>query len=213
MITQYPWASVKKQERKYIEISMMITMLIATITLYSVPQFNQKVVVEAAYIPPPIDIIKVPVTVQPPEIVEPRRPDMFVGSDDVDMDDAILDDFFSFEPTSFGDLTPPAPISAEVPFWAVEQEPIPVGGWNVINQNVIYPSIAIEARQEGKVTVEALIGIDGIVQEVRVLKGLDGTGLNDAALAAVLMTPFIPAYQRDKPVAVRVAIPIEFRLR
>jgi protein TonB len=61
--------------------------------------------------------------------------------------------------------------------------------------------------------VEALIGSDGIVKEVIVIKGMPGTGLDEAAMAAVLNTPFSPAYQRDKPVQVRMAIPVDFRLR
>ena len=211
MITQYPWVSVKAQERKHIELGLMITMLVGIITLYSVPKLGPEVKTEPAYVPPPVEMISIPATVQPPARVEPMRPAIPTPSESIDMDD-LLPEALTFELIPFEIFAPPEVRIPEVPIWAVEVKPKPIGGYVSIMRNVIYPEIAREAGMQGMVTVEALIGKDGIVKEVTVVKGIPNTGLDEAALAAVLKTPFTPAYQRDKPVQVRINIPIIFTL-
>lgn len=74
-----------------------------------------------------------------------------------------------------------------------------------------YPELARDAGIEGTVLVRALVGRDGFVHEVRILESV--LTLDDAALAAARDAVFKPALQQDKPVAVWVVIPIEFRLR
>ncbi len=212
MISQYPWASVKNQERRHIEIGAIVTLLAAIISFYSIPDFADKVIIEKAYIPPPVEVLSIPATIQPPEIIAPPRPTMVIkgGEDDIDDDIDVIS--VGVEPGDYFDRPPPY-VAPDADFYPYEFPPTPIGGVQAIMRNVIYPPIAIEARQEGRVTVEALIGKDGIVKEVKILKGLPGTGLDEAAMAAVLMTPFNPAYQRDKPVPVKMAIPVDFRLR
>jgi len=212
MLTQYPWVSVKNQERKHIEIGAMVTLLAAVISFYSIPNFSDGVITEKAYVPPPVEVFNIPATIQPPEVVEPLRPTMVVESEIEDIDIAMDEIFVDMDKYEFL-LEAPPPQDPTVPFWKVEVKPFPVGGWGSISKYVIYPPIAIEARQEGKVIVKALIGKDGIVKEVNILKGLPGTGLDEAAMTAVLQTPFEPAYQRDKPVLVWVEIPIDFKLK
>ena len=211
MITQYPWVSVKNQERKHIEIGAMVTLLAAIISFYSIPDFGDKVTIEKPYEPPPVVVLNIPATIQPPEVVAPQRPTMPVESEIEDIDDFIDDIVIGFVPPV--DLTPPPAPPLIVDFWAVEMQPVPIGGWGMINKNAIYPPIAIEARQEGRVVIEVLIGIDGVAKDAKYLVSLPGTGLDEAALDAILMTHFEPAYQRDKPVPVRMAIPVDFRLR
>ena len=212
MLTQYPWVSVKNQERKHIEIGAMVTLLAAIISFYSIPDFNDRVITEKPYVPPPVEVLSIPATIQPPEVVKPLRPTMVVESEIEDIDVAMDEIFIDLGTYEFL-LDAPAPQDPTVPFHAIEVLPEPIGGLQAIINNAIYPPIAIEARQEGKVVVEALIGSDGIVKEVIVIKGMPGPGLDEAAMAAVLNTPFSPAYQRDKPVQVRMAIPVDFRLR
>jgi len=212
MIAQYPWVSVKNQERKHIEIGAIVTLLAAIVSFYSIPNFGNKITVEKPYVPPPVEVLSIPATSQPPEVLTPLRPTLPVESEnediDIEMEGIILGD----TPFEYFDEPPPLYIP-EIPFWQAEVKPEPIGGTQAIMRNVVYPPIAIEARQEGRVTVEALIGIDGIVKEVSIYSGLPGTGLDEAAMAAVLKTPFSPAYQRDKPVQVRMFIPIIFRLK
>ena len=79
-------------------------------------------------------------------------------------------------------------------------------------KHVKYPEIAREAGIEGTVLVQCFIDKKGNVIKTVVVKGLKGTGLNEAAMDALEKTKFKPAIQRDKPVGVWLAIPVTFKL-
>jgi len=74
-----------------------------------------------------------------------------------------------------------------------------------------YPEIAREAGVEGTVLVRVLVDAQGTVRDRILLQSV--LGLDEAALAAAATAVFRPALQQDKPVAVWVVLPIEFRLR
>jgi periplasmic protein TonB len=73
-----------------------------------------------------------------------------------------------------------------------------------------YPDIAREASVDGTVLVQALVGKDGKVKDVRVQKSIPM--LDAAAQAAVRQWVFKPALSNNKPVAVWVAVPVRFTL-
>ena len=75
----------------------------------------------------------------------------------------------------------------------------------------IYPDIAREAGVDGVVLVQALVGKDGHVKDVRVVKPIPM--LDDAAITAVKQWVFKPALSNNKPVAVWVAVPVRFSLQ
>ena len=74
----------------------------------------------------------------------------------------------------------------------------------------VYPDIAREAGVDGTVLVQALVGKDGKVKDVRVQKSIPM--LDAAAVAAVKAWVFKPALSNNKPVAVWVAVPVKFSL-
>ena len=76
---------------------------------------------------------------------------------------------------------------------------------------VVYPDIAREAGVDGTVLVQALVGKDGRVKDVRVVKHIPM--LDDAAVTAVKQWVFKPALSNNKPVAVWVAVPVKFTLQ
>lgn len=98
----------------------------------------------------------------------------------------------------------------DVYFVAFDEEPAPVGGWNAIQQHLIYPKAAAKAGIEGTVRVATHIGIDGSVLHTKILEALNGC--NEAAMEAIKKTKFTPAMQREKPVEVWVQIPVQFTL-
>jgi len=71
-----------------------------------------------------------------------------------------------------------------------------------------YPEFAREAQIQGKVVLHVLVGKDGRVKSVKVIRGV--TGLNDVAVEAVKKWVFKPALTNNKPVAVWVEIPVDF---
>jgi protein TonB len=103
-------------------------------------------------------------------------------------------------------LPPPPPVT----------RPLPVGGRikvpaKVLHVPPVYPAIAQQARVEGVVIIEAIIGTDGRVKEARVLKSqplLDG-----AALAAVRQWVFSPTLLNGVPVPVIMTVTVNFTLR
>lgn len=74
----------------------------------------------------------------------------------------------------------------------------------------VYPDIAREAGVDGTVLVQALVGKDGKVKDVRVQKSIPM--LDASAEAAVKQWVFKPALSNNKPVAVWVAVPVKFTL-
>ena len=61
--------------------------------------------------------------------------------------------------------------------------------------------------------VQAFIDQNGRVKETLILKGVPNTGLDEAAMEAIRRTKFHPAEQRERPVAVWISIPVNFRLK
>ena len=72
-----------------------------------------------------------------------------------------------------------------------------------------YPDIARQAGVEGTVVVQALVGTDGRVRDMRIVRSIPM--LNGAALEAVRQWRFKPAATGGKPVAAWVSVPIPFR--
>ena len=75
----------------------------------------------------------------------------------------------------------------------------------------IYPAIARTAGIEGTVILEAVIGTDGSVQELRVLRPV--TFLSDAAFEAVRQWLFTPTRLNGEPVPVVMTVTVTFTLR
>ena len=98
--------------------------------------------------------------------------------------------------------------TVDIPFWDLTTKPEPIGGFAAIQRNVIYPEIALEAGVEGTVFVSAHLDENGNVTECKIIKGHDGTGLNEAAIDAIMKAKFTPAMQRDRKVSVWMSIPI-----
>ncbi|HXF06748.1 MAG TPA: energy transducer TonB [Blastocatellia bacterium] len=77
------------------------------------------------------------------------------------------------------------------------------------------PEWTEEARRnriQGTVELSATFGADGVVRNIRVLKGL-GYGLDEKAIEAAKMIKFIPARGPDgRPASVRATIKVEFNL-
>jgi len=74
----------------------------------------------------------------------------------------------------------------------------------------VYPDIAREAGVEGTVMIRVLVGEDGFVKDKIIVQSV--AMLDESAAAAAETAVFKPALQKDKPVAVWMVIPIEFRL-
>jgi periplasmic protein TonB len=105
------------------------------------------------------------------------------------------------------------PIPAPVP---VPQKPLRPGGdirepVKVKHVPPVYPQIAINARIDGRVVIDAVIGTDGLVRDARVLSGVPL--LNQAALDAVRQWRYTPTMLNNVPVQVIMTVTVQFNLQ
>ncbi|QKG57857.1 energy transducer TonB [Hymenobacter sp. BRD128] len=109
-----------------------------------------------------------------------------------------------------------APASNE-PFVVVEKMPEFAGGQaallRYLQQHLRYPNSALAAGVGGKVFMSFVVGADGTISDVTILKGL-GYGLEEEALRVVRQMPtWMPGYQSKHPVPVRFTLPITFSIQ
>ncbi|SFT02266.1 energy transducer TonB [Sphingobacterium wenxiniae] len=102
-------------------------------------------------------------------------------------------------------------------FEALEVQPDPVGGINAfrkwVQDNYQYPQGAIDAGVKGQIQVSFVIGTDGTLQDIKVVKDLSyGTG---QALINVLKKakPWKPGIQNGRKVKVSYTLPMSLNLQ
>jgi protein TonB len=74
----------------------------------------------------------------------------------------------------------------------------------------VYPQVAMAAKVEGMVIIEATIGKDGSVQDAKVLRHVPL--LDQAALDAVKEWKFTPTTLNGQPVEVLMTVTVNFTL-
>jgi protein TonB len=113
------------------------------------------------------------------------------------------------------DLERPWPRAGTSPVAQVSQEPIRVGG-NVQESKLIkkvepiYPELAKRARVEQIVMLETTINEEGLVSNVRVIKG--HPLLDQAAVEAVKQWVYQPTYLNGRPMPVIATVTLPFSL-
>ena len=102
-------------------------------------------------------------------------------------------------------------------FVIVESQPEFPGGMGelvkFLSRNVKYPVAAQQARVQGRVIVEFLVGTDGSISDIKVKHSVNPELDAEAVRVIGLMPKWIPGEQLGKAVSVRYEIPIEFRLK
>lgn len=102
-------------------------------------------------------------------------------------------------------------------FTIVEEMPAFPGGeaklFEYLGKNIKYPQIAKEAGISGVVYVNFVVGAQGNITDVKVLRGIGG-GCDEEAVRVVKNMPkWKPGKQRGKPVKVSYNLPIRFSLK
>jgi protein TonB len=87
-------------------------------------------------------------------------------------------------------------VSAPVPIFTVEPE---------------FSEEARKAKFMGVVTVNLVVGANGLPQNVHVVRGV-GMGLDEKAVDAVKLYRFTPAKEAGKPVAVEMNVEVNFQI-
>jgi protein TonB len=93
--------------------------------------------------------------------------------------------------------------------------PKPEGGleafYKFVGKNLKYPKRAQYTHTQGKVYVEFIVDKNGIVSDLKVVKGI-GSGCDEEAMRVLALTKWQPGRQRGKPVKVRMTMPLNFVL-
>jgi protein TonB len=104
----------------------------------------------------------------------------------------------------------------EKPFVHVEQMPEFPGGMTEMNKfilkNLQYPVIASEMGVQGTVILQFVVGRDGKIGSIKVMRGI-GSGCDEEAIRVLQKMPaWNPGRQGGKPVQVYFTLPIRFLL-
>lgn len=120
------------------------------------------------------------------------------------------------EPVKSEPLNKPQPVNSNRVYDVVEQMPSFPGGISglrtYLNQNTRYPAVAQENGVQGRVVVSFVVGKDGHISDVTVLRSVDPSLDKEAIRVVRNMPRWTPGKQGGEPVKVRYNVPVSFRL-
>lgn len=110
-----------------------------------------------------------------------------------------------------------APATETDVYEVVENMPeFPDGGMpglmKYLSANIRYPESAHKAGTQGRVTVQFVVGKDGSIGDVKVIRGVDPTLDAEAIRVISGMPKWKPGTQKGEPVNVKYTVPVMFRL-
>lgn len=166
------------------------------------------------------EIIEVPPTdIPPPPTPVIQQPQIIEVPDEEEIKEDLNIKFDVEAPrielTSSAVIEPTAEETDEI-FTIVEENAMPQGGmpafYKYLVDNMRYPALARRNNIEGKVLVQFVVGKDGAISDVKVLKGI-GAGCDQEAVRVMEKAPsWKPGKQRGKAVRQRCIIPLSFQL-
>ena len=102
------------------------------------------------------------------------------------------------------------------PLRYVEQMPEFPGGDDArvkyLSKNVKYPVMARESGIQGTVYLTFVVGKNGQISGVKVVRGIGGGCDEEAVRVIMAMPPWIPGRQNGKTVPVQFSLPLKFSL-
>ena len=120
------------------------------------------------------------------------------------------------EPVRSETLYKPQPVNRNSVYDVVEQMPSFPGGISglrtYLNQNIRYPAEAQDNCVQGRVVVSFVVGKDGHISDVTVLRSVDPSLDKEAVRVIRNMPRWTPGKQGGEPVKVRYNVPVSFRL-
>jgi len=202
------------------EISTIVVFVLLTFVFAMFHKFETQVIEEGIR---DIDIIveKVEITEQVKKTIKPasvKIPIAVEDEDEIDEDNEIEIETTDF---AFNDPPPPPPPPPSVDeeeifdFFAIQEKPEMMPGESKKIQRYIYknyPPLAKRSGVSGKVRIKWVVNKDGLPTDVTIVKEKPkDMGFGKVALRAVQAARFKPGMQRDTPVAVRMALWLNFK--
>ena len=101
-------------------------------------------------------------------------------------------------------------------FIIVEENPVPIGGmaafYQHVSNNIKYPEQALLLKIEGRVFVQFVVGKDGELTDITVIRGIGGDCDEEAIRVVNLSPKWKAGKQRGRPVRVKMILPITFKI-
>jgi periplasmic protein TonB len=102
------------------------------------------------------------------------------------------------------------------PIYSVDEMPVFVGGdkalFEYLANNIKYPKRDMQIGNEGKVFVEFVVGKNGEITDVKILRGVSESIDAEAVRVIKAMPNWLPGKQKGRAVKVRYKMPISFKL-
>ena len=207
---KHPEANLKLAYPKVMARSVGISIVFLLVLAVMFPSFEMET--PARVRRPDVIIVEQIPEIRHPSRPEPKRPSMPIEADADEVPEDVTIELTELDLDRVPvELPPPvrretAPVEEEVlEFWRVERQPVLARG-----TMPVYPEMAKRAGLEGVVFVAFTVGADGSVRQVRAVRGPEI--FRKAAIEAVSQFVFEPAVQNDRVVAVKMSMPIRFRL-
>ncbi len=194
IITAFEWRTVKKE----------------------LPSRSTDLPIEAS-----IDVVATVHDVLPPDVPIPKKQikklifEPISVTPDGKIDDSEEDDYELPEVDFYPGLDGIEPEDTVDIMLFPEVQPKPMGGYDSfysqLSKTLRYPKQAQRNQTTGKVFVEFVVDKSGAVSDLKILRGI-GSGCDEEALRVLAQTRWEPGRQRGRPVKVRMAMPINFKL-
>jgi len=223
-LKKYYHADLAKKHSLFLSISLVFTLLLVLSAFewkqYDKPlielinrsanTFEELVDVPPTEIPPPPEmIIQQPKLVEVPDEQEIKEEIKFVFDVEVTEDTKM-------QAMPIIEQQPVVEENLDQIFTIVEVSASPKNGLNEfyksIGEQIKYPAQARRMNVEGKVFVQFVVGRDGKLDDLTVIKGI-GAGCDEEAVRIIQNSPpWNPGKQRGKPVKQKMVLPIIFKL-
>ncbi len=215
-LAKNPKYDLRRKYNRFVETSLIISLVALIAAFMYIPAPEDKVVITEKG-PELITVYTPPTAIKPEVPARPVLPADFIESiEEIDgPEEVTIPTTEDIKPIT--EIKPPVIEKndnyEDAPFYEIsEVMPQPVGGLKSIYDNLVYPQMAIKAGIQGQVTVLAFIDEAGNVVNTQLLKTIGG-GCDEAAVEAIKKTKFNPGKQRERPVKVRMMIPVKFVLK
>ncbi|MFQ5822532.1 MAG: energy transducer TonB [bacterium] len=208
-----PNADLKLQHKKVYELSLAVT-LVLLITAFQSARHYLLAPASISKVNIKIEVADIPITKQIRRPSPPARPSVPIPTEEESIPEDVTIasteiDFFDIPP-------PPSPPEKdeELPiFVAYDEPPQIIGGFVELQKHLKYPQIAVKAEIEGLVFVKVLVGVEGRIEKMEIIKAKPANiGFEESAMEAIKKVRWKPAKQRDKKIRVWVTIPVQFQL-
>ncbi|MFQ5824131.1 MAG: energy transducer TonB [bacterium] len=204
-------ADLKLQHKKIFEISLAVTLVLLIAMAHFARQFSFATE-SINRVDLKIEIADIPVTEQFRKPPPPPRPSIPIPTEEESIPEDVT---IASTEIDLSDIPPPPLNEGEelLIFVAYDEAPKIIGGIAELQKHIKYPRLAVQAGIEGIVFVKVLVGINGIAEQIKIIKAKPAKlGFEEAAINALKKVEWEPAKQRDKIIRVWISIPVRFKL-